>query len=412
MVYPYTNLTMRVTAAMLPALLCLLSCHPAPPATDASETSGSPNLQRHALGPSLGNYDMLTVAPDGSHAIRVRITRRYPSENANPAQFTVMDAASSIVLAAVDVPAIVPPLTPSWTGNDIRAARFCNSGNYLMIFGEKGVFYIIDLTNSTLQSTFALDLGDQNPARDDINTPLGLGAACAANAPVAVVALARGPYGVGTLKIFDIATGRQTGSIPADLAPYGYTNLSISPAGITAALLSERQPPQKKPDLVLFDLVHHRLLKSITTETGELQAAFLGESRIAVAGDSLNANSIRVFDTHSGTLKQTFQAPSESARASVETSADGRTLLAYTGIEFNRSGALQIQRAGFTLWDTVTGKVVAHSPALLVQRTDARPLDRSLLESWRPAFNLSQNGRGVLVSWPGWSQPSELYTVR
>jgi hypothetical protein len=404
---------MRITAAMLPAILCLLSCRPAPHVAKPSDISpGSPNLQRHALGPALGNYDVLTVAPDGSHAIRVRITRRYPSENANPAQFTVMDAASSTVLAAVDVPAIVPPLTPSGTDNDIRAARFCNSGNYLMIFGEKGVFYIIDLANSRLQSTFALDLGDQNPAREDINRPLGLGAACAANAPIGVVALARGPYGLGTLKIFDLATGRQTGSIPADLAPYGYTNLSISPAGITAALLSERKPPQQKPDLVLFNLMHHKLLKSITTETGELQAAFLGESRIAVAGDNLNANSIRVFDIHSGALAQTFQALGESGRASVETSADGRTLLAYTGVEFNRSEALQIQRAGFTLWDTVTGKVLAHSPALYVPKTDARPLDRSLLQSWRPSFDLSQNGRGVLVSWPAWNHPPELYTLQ
>jgi hypothetical protein len=403
---------MRVTAAMLPALLCLLSCHKVPPATNASEPSGPPNLQRLTLGPSMGNYDSVEVTPDGLHAIRVLITRRSDSKKADPAQFTVVDVATSSVLAAVDVPGIVPPQAPSWKDNDLRAARFCDLGKYLMIFGEKGVYYIVDLANSRLQSTFALDLGDQDPVRDDINRPLLLGAACAANAPVGVVALARGPYGVGTLEIFDLATGRQKGTIPADLAPYGYTNLSISPAGITAALLSERQPPQQKPDLVLFDLVHHRLLKSITTETGELQAAFLGESRIAVAGDSLTANSIRVFDIHSGTLTQTFQAPSESARASVETSADGRTLLAYTGIEFNRSGALQIQRAGFTLWDTVTGKVLAHSPALLVRRTDARPLDRSLLESWRPAFNLSQNGRGVLVSWPGWSQPSELYTVR
>jgi hypothetical protein len=405
---------MRIAAAMLPALFCLLSCASVPRATSPGDVSspGSPNLQRHTLGPSQGHYDTLAVAPDGSHAIRVRITRRFPSENANPAQFTVLDAASSAVLATVNVPAIVPPLTPSWAENDTRAARFCNFGKYIMIFGEKGVFYIIDLANSRLQSTFALDLGNQDPARDNINTPLGLGAACAANAPVGVVALARGPYGVGALKIFDLATGRQTGSVPADFAPYGYTSLSVSPAGITAALLSERQPPQQKPDLILFDLIHHKLLKSITTGTGEQQAAFLGESRIAVAGDSLNANAICVFDIHSGALIQTLQAPGESARVSVETSADGRTLLAYTGIEFYQSEALQIQRAGFTLWDTVNGKVLAHSPALYVVKSDARPFDPSLLQSSRPIFDLSQNGRGVLVSWLGSNRPPELYTVQ
>jgi hypothetical protein len=403
---------MRVTAAILPTLLCLLSCRPVLRATNASDIPGSPNLQRQTLGSSLGHYDSVEVTPDGLHAIRVLITRRSDSEKSDPAQFTVVDVASSAVLAAVDAPGIVPPQTPSLKDNDLRAARFCNLGKYLMIFGEKGVYYIVDLANSRLQSTFALDLGDQDPVRDDINRPLLLGAACAANAPVGVVALARGPYGVGTLKIFDLATGRQKGSIPADLAPYGYTNLSISPAGVTAALLSDRQPPQQKPDLILFDLVHHRLLKPITTETGELQAAFLGESLIAVAGDNLNANSIRVFDIHSGALAQTLQAPGESSRASVETSADGRTLLAYSGVEFNRSEALQIQRAGFTLWDTVTGKVLAHSPALYVPKTDARPLDRSLLQSWRPTFDLSQNGHGVLVHWPGWNHPPELYILQ
>jgi hypothetical protein len=328
----------------------------------------------------------------------------------------------------------VPPPPPSRPKTELvsQAVHFCNGGNIILVYEGGYSLSIIDARTYTQKASITLAVtinrSAQNPLPDD-NPPVVMACSCAANAPVAAVELVFGPFGTGVTKVFDLDNGQQVSEIATDV--FGYPrNIDISPSGASAAILVARFQPGdlRRPDdaakysadLAILDMNTRSLRRRILTGLDGSHVTFAGEDEVAVAssGEGNEENQvIELFDVRSGAVSQRFGDPADGARAFVAASADGHSLLGYTGKEWMyREGMgsyLQINRARFTIWDRRTGKVMAQSPGLQVFKADYKMLDNSHTISTRPIIDYSQQGNAVLVSWLGFSTKRlEVFTVK
>jgi hypothetical protein len=150
-----------------------------------------------------------------------------------------------------------------------------------------------------------------------------------------------GPYGTGVSKVLDLDTGKLIQDIAEDISPGRLMNMDVSPSGANAAIAFERVsldgPSAKNDDLVILDLQLGSVSRRILSGIDLRQAAFVGESSVAVAsGDGVILNtksSILPFDIHTGEVKSRIADPENGANGAVAASADGRFLLACTGKE-------------------------------------------------------------------------------
>jgi hypothetical protein len=72
---------------------------------------------------------------------------------------------------------------------------------------------------------------------------------------------------------------------------------------------------------------------------------------------------------------------------------------------------LQIANARFIIWDRETGKPIAKSPTLHIDKIATQPFDFSLLSlknGTRPKLRFSQSRNSVLVMHPGFSDPIDV----
>jgi hypothetical protein len=343
------------------------------------------------------------------------------------------DVASFRTLATIPLPTVPPP-PPSRPKTELvsKAVHFCNGGKIILAYEGGYSLSIIDARTYTQKASITLAVtinrSAQNPLPDD-NPPVVMACSCAANAPVAAVELVFGPFGTGVTKVLDLDNGQQVSEIATDV--FGYPrNIDISPSGAGAAILVARFQPGdlRRPDdaakysadLAILDTNTRSLRRRILTGLDGSHVTFAGEDEVAVAssGEGNEENQvIELFDVRGGAVSQRFGDPADGARAFVAASADGRSLLGYTGKEWMyREGMgsyLQIDRARFTIWDRRTGKVMAQSPGLQVFKADYKMLDNSHTISARPTIDYSQQGNAVLVSWPGFSTKRlEVFTVK
>jgi hypothetical protein len=249
-----------------------------------------------------------------------------------------------------------------------------------------------------------------------------LNSSCAANAGTAVFELLHAPSPVGTLRVFDLDSGKQISAVDLELTPGRDMNVEVSPSGTYAALIKESPPAQagaiSSDDLEILDLQTKTAIGQVHTGMRQVQTAFVGDTEIAVASsatDSLPADTvINLFDVRSGTLVERLSALPQVARAPIGASADGRFVVGYTGNESLIGQALQIKDAHFTIWNRETGKIMARSPDLPVSKTKIEALD---LTPWstknyvRPVILVDDAGNAVVVT--GYmAEPVDVYGLK
>jgi hypothetical protein len=346
-------------------------------------------------------------------------------------ELKIHSAASSSIDASLLLPEIEPhafkdPHLSSVFAYQNSRVHYCDRGRYILAYGGSGTFFIVDTASYKLKSTVAFGLDNYGPGVKPERglVVVALAAACSANGNIAAFELSFGPYGGGTTRIFDLDTGKQLGSIDEDISPGRLKVIDVSPSGASAVIAVERvkgdEPPAKNDDLVIVDLASHTVSRRILTGIDLIDAAFVGESSVAVAsGDAVVPKPkpyILLFDIHSGTQTRRFGDPESGADGVVSASADGRFLLAYTGKDnycghcliAEHRGYLRIEDARFTVWYVTTVKVVARSPKIAMDKGGIL----AFVIYQRPRMEISQSGNAVLVSQPGGSEPTDVYTLK
>jgi WD40 repeat protein len=247
--------------------------------------------------------------------------------------------------------------------------------------------------------------------------------ACAANAPVAAVALTHGSNGDGIIKVFDLDDGRLTAEILVNAEIGRVKSIDVSPSGKDAVVLHDRPSKNgaqmKYENMTFLDLMTGAVLRRQSVDIDGCQVSFVGDTHVAVAscdiGFAYKNTVINLFDLHSGAIVKRFRNSPDVSRAPISATSDGRLLISYTGSESLIKNTLQIEAARFAIWDVSTGRIVAQSPKLHVNRINTDALDFapwSLKTSVRPTMQLNQAGNAVLVMQPGYNEPFDVYMIR
>lgn len=407
------------------------------PFEDKDPDNSSYNLNKEVIDAGMANMSAASPSPDGT---LVLINKETDGINA-PAtrRLEVRDVASSRLRATIPLP-IRPMTVTSPFEAEMESVynpiQFCNRGKYILVYVGGATFSILDAStyaqNASITLPLTIDRSAENPlVGSNMKPDVAIASSCAANAPVAAIELHFGCFGTGVTKVFNMDSGAQTGEISEDVAFGRLMNLDVSPSGGRAAILVERIPAgiltktysalEHNYDLVILDLKQGSVSRRILTGMDGRHVAFAGDDEVAVADNAMEYASqekpvIQLFDIHTGAVSQCFRDPADGAQAMVAASSDGRLLFSYTGKEsiYRESGTgyLQIARARFTIWERKTGKIIAQSPGLQVFKTDYKIADDTHTISERPTMQYSQKGNAVVVSWPGWTERIEVFTVK
>jgi len=276
--------------------------------------------------------------------------------------------------------------------------RYCDQGRFIVIHGVNDQLYVFDAKTLSLRHVIIHDgvKGDRNG--------LITSSVCAANSDVIALRSVSGPN--ATTAFYSVESGKQIGQEIVDKPDLGRSLffLASSPSGSRIAVISDNLKilqPRAAPHIREFHAGTNRISS----------AAFVGESDIAFATPLVTDCCINILNLEDGAIRQLADTRTGS-RGEVGASADGRTVMAFSASEWLYRNALQIKEPHFTLWTFPTGAEIARSPELFVQTTAGAMLDFSFTNSDRPRLELSQDGRSVLVSWPGWNRSSIVYRLQ
>ncbi len=142
------------------------------------------------------------------------------------------------------------------------------------------------------------------------------------------------------------------------------------------------------------------------TDDPAADVAFLGNSTVAtVSGGPAfgpgKKDDLRIWDSTTGKLLRQIASPPNGTHYQVRVSQNGRVLLAYVGKDHRNENFLDTTQQRFRLWDTATWQVLFTSPAVPIPKVT--PLGQ------RAHFDLSADGRLVMVWWPRSSAPIRVY---
>jgi hypothetical protein len=131
---------------------------------------------------------------------------------------------------------------------------------------------------------------------------------------------------------------------------------------------------------------------------------------------------VHFFDVGTGDDVQTIADPQADDFFLWGMSADGRTMLAYTGRSYictscnKGTGQKKIEDARFTLWNRQTGKPIAQSPSLTIVHHEC-PWYRFTIGSCTsfdetPVLAMSQSGNAVIASFTSGGEPVKVYPLQ
>jgi hypothetical protein len=256
---------------------------------------------------------------------------------------------------------------------------------------------------------------------------------CAANSPIVAFFIYR-TGGRGDIRIFNLDTGAQVPGFDDLPMQDSVLGVAVSPLGSSMAIFRDANDAQFNPGgyydhvVTIVDLKAKRVagtMKLVSdTDRSTNPIWYAGESTVAVellsrAKDFSMQNdwfrgSIHFFDVGSGSQVQVIADPDVDDFSLWGMSADGRTMLTYTGMSHNKGYEQQVVTdARFTLWNRETGKQIAQSPSLKVVHHTCQwlvigigsctPFDEV------PELKMSQNGNAVVASWTFGGEPIKVY---
>lgn len=382
------------------------------------------DLHKQRIVSDAAGLEGAAISPDGSK-VAIYFSNR----------LEIHDVSSLRVIASVQLP-LIPAGRHLGEGMPESGVRYCDRGKYILIYGGSATFFVIDAVGSRRAATIDLDI----PKAEKTTATLIAGS-CAAESNIAVIEVSPSQYDwVKTVKVFDHDSAKEIGEIPLGSRHVPWRGVEVSPSGSHALIyLGDADNPHSS--IALLDIGSSKLSASIDTEFYGGQATFVGESAVAVVGGDFRRadarevtmifdaktgalkrkfadahGTIKIFDVQTGALTREIGDSNNAPKAAVEASVDGRLLFAYTGKENDceecddRSrGNLEITHAKFTVWDLITGKVVAESPGIRTL-TENDPMflfvrvpmllgdALSGKSSRRPQFQFSQSGNAILVT--------------
>lgn len=285
--------------------------------------------------------------------------------------------------------------------NDVQ---YCNQGQQIMMYDPAGTLYLLGAQALRLEHITDTDLSVdwlRGP-------PLFWRVACARGNTRAAVAwwsdVGEG-YGGGLVRVYDLNTGALLQEWNFRDVPYTFGDLAISPDGKQLAVLHLMAGPEQrrgpKFNLDVFDVGTGQLSARILTRDSAGRVAFVGESYVATAVDTLptafSKPKIKLWDLGNGEVVRQFGDPAVGAKYAVDASANGKVLAGFVYKDHVRFGwfvledEYEISEQRIGLWEVATGRTIAISPEML-------PIINS---PWPPELQVSASGNAVLVRWPG-----------
>jgi WD40 repeat protein len=413
--------------------------------------------------PHANHMEPFAISPDGVLVVHAP-TGFVQSKQVYGNVFEVLEASSAKQVATIQLP------IQAGTGFEFRNIQYCDRGRYLLAIGRAVTFEygnitsqsedivkVLDMKTYKLHTTISLSAIEDSVPQEVLAKRQGrvyrLGSlqftACAANSPIAAFIFSDSDSGLGVIKIFDLDTGTEIRGFDGVPVQAGVEGAAVSPLGSSIALIQKaydakfHQVGYCHHVVAIIDLKTKRIAKNINLisdrDPSSFPIAFAGESTVAVQlfkrepGVSTISGefyyhyraSVHFFDIISGSKVQVIDDPNVDDFDFAGMSADGHTLLAYTGkshtcTHCNHSyGQLAVTDARFTLWNSETGKPIAQSPSLKVIHHTCpwySIFDNGGWGSCRssddiPSFAMSQNGNAVVVTWPMATEPVVVYTL-
>jgi WD40 repeat protein len=399
-------------AAALPAIFCLCVCAISAYAQDSS----LPGFSLFQIQTGSVVLEGAALSPDGEQLVAAYFgqTSASPTDDV-VLNVTLWNVGAQAPIARKQIATGLRGGHGSWTtriGRPNGFAQYCDHGSGLMVADSHGTLYYLNPQNLAVLHATSTNMGVEA-----IETRVF----CAADSSRAVIAAygesyRKGPFGNGLIRVYDLASGALVHEWNMTDGPYEFGDVAISPSGNEIAVshipTNLMGSAKSVANLELFDVGNGKT--TLQVKTGHLpgRISFVGEARVATAdtvapGTTLfHHPRIRLWDAGNGAMIREFGDPEVGARRFVGASTDGKALLGYIPKEISRTGGFDgfremhrlplLQR--FRVWDTVTGQTIATSPPIL-------PIHESNLFGifghfhFDPSFELSANGRAVLVFW-------------
>jgi hypothetical protein len=406
--------------------------------------------------------DLSTISPDGTFIAHFG-TGFGTSPEFNGKTLEIRETGSARQVAAIQL------RSQAENGLQIKSIQYCDRGRYLLAFGpivnvdyqkmtatSEDLIKILDMRSYQLHADIPLSAIEKSIPPQVLAKREGrvyksggqvLFAACAANAPIAVIFIGY-EFDLGVIKVFNLDAGSEipgTEDLPLQTAVEG---IAISPMGSSIALIQKGYindgnfDPGSFDDygVTIIDLQTKRVARTIQVRSeyrpGIHPIQFAGESMVAV--ELLSAQpgtrtrseqflfdfraSVHFFDAGSGAEKQVIADPSVDDFVLWGMSADGRTMLAYTGKSRicescnHGNGQEVVTDARFTMWNLDTGKPIAESPSLQVIHHTCPWYKFSVgactSSDETPLLAISDSGNAVIASWSSGGEPIEVYGLR
>ena len=387
----------------------------------------------NVLAPPSYLADSVAISADGAHVAIVH------EETLDGSGLFVIDVRS--VQSGQRVSSLtIPP--PTWAPNKMGYSMsprlsFCDGGKYLVVFAPMDRLYVADTRTFTLRDPIhfyelrlTLDGAGPNPPGSPVpDGPVQFD--CAASGNVAVLGF-WADLGTAAIKLIDLDTGKEMADLGGSFAGlfskglsqrYQGDGLAISPDGSKVATVIWQYGDNGGPGVDLFDAQSSRLIKTLRLGDGSTidhRVAFAGERALVIGEPTCEPNgkcdvrslprgrTLRVWDFGGSGAVREFHSLGTEAYRSFGASADGTEVFAYTGDESHcwfcnsRNGELKVHSARFTVWDRVSGKVMARSPSLRVENHSCPWLSLGACESYQqvPEMQMSANGESIVAFWP------------
>ena len=354
------------------------------------------------------------VSPEGNHIAMVlgRSAQQEDGSWENARWIEIWEPASSKVMAKVDMPslALFKGATFPW-----GFISYCDRGRYLAAYDLIDTVYVLDATTYRVESRIGLsDVLRHDPV--GTGTIRGLRMACSANASVLVMSAYGGPFGLGVVRLFNLATGEPIAELHQDSsAGETFQDVDLSPDGSKLAVLleSSTRRPLKALNVEIRETRRLKLVRTLSTGDVPRGLIFAGESEIVTVQERPSRpwwppkQVLRLWDLESGKEERRFSDAQVDVEGPISSSADGKMILGnlFTYRDYRLCNGLEGCR-----------KLVKQQCAVWDKRTGAQIFRSEPFEPIGQPFSarcvLSQNGAVAMVQWPHNVIAPRLFQIR
>ena len=247
---------------------------------------------------------------------------------------------------------------------------YCNNGKYLAAYDLIGTVYVLNASTYRVESK--IGLGNLR-AQDAHGTVLGIRMACSAGGSVFAVSAYGGQFGLGLIRLFDLATGEQIAELNQDSSSgAAFAAIDLSPNGTKLAILLQNgdRTTLKGPNVEIRETRKLSLVGEFSTGDAPRGLAFSGESEVVtVQGQSSGWSSpkqvLRLWNLDLGRKRGSFPTrmsasigPSVPPLMAKQSLATFRHISCECRLCNGLEGRREVKTQQFAVWDKSTGSEI------------------------------------------------------